>query len=394
MTVPNLFTPAVIRNARPGKREYTLHDAHVSGLGLRVQPSGAKSWTLRMGNRRITIGAVDRIDLTDARAQALKLIAGEAPPPPPLSATALTFNALADAFLSARQGVYKPETLASCRVYLDTQLRPAFGKRPVLRLTTPEIAQWFHSYSRTRPGGANQALGLLVTMLNFARSAKLIPKDAPNPCAPIRKNRRKARGRLLSSDQITALGKALRSCPPSHRDAADAVRLILLTGCRSGEILRLRWSEVLPDRLSLAATKTGPREVLLSSPAIRLLAKRKKGAISPFVFPSSRLPNAPIGKIDHQWSVIRWRAGLPDDIRLHDLRHTYASHAIMQGQSLTIAGKLLGHARPASTERYAHLDGQYLATAAERVAGIVGNMMIGAPPVLNGPGLPKPLDAI
>ena len=360
MTVPSLFTPAVIRNARPGKREYTLHDAHVPGLSLRVQPSGAKSWTLRIGNRRITIGAVDRIDLADARAQALKLIAGEAPPPPPLSAKALTFDALADAFLSAKQGLYKPETLASCRVYLDTQLRPAFGKCPVLRLTTPEIAQWFHSYSRTRPGGANQALGLLVTMLNFARSARLIPKDTPNPCAPIRKNRRKARGRLLSSDQITALGKALRSCPPSHHDAADAIRLILLTGCRSGEILRLRWSEVL-----------------LSSPAIRLLAKRKKGAISPFVFPSSRLPNAPIGKIDHQWSVIRWRAGLPKDIRLHDLRHTYASHAIMQGQSLTIAGKLLGHASPASTERYAHLDGQYLAEAAERVAITVASMIVG-----------------
>lgn len=377
MTVPSLFTPAVIRNARPGKREYTLHDAHVPGLGLRVQPSGAKSWVLRMGNRRVTIGPVDRIDLADARAQALKLIAGEAPPPPPLSAIALTFDALADSFLTAKDGVYKPETLASCRVYLDTQLRPAFGRRPVLRLTTPEIAQWFHTYSRTRPGGANQALGLLVTMLNFARSANLIPKDAPNPCAPIRKNRRKARGRLLSSDQISALGKALRSCPPSHREAADAIRLILLTGCRSGEILRLRWSEVLPDRLKLSSTKTGAREVLLSSPAIRLFAKRKKEASSMFVFPAARVPDAPIGKIDYQWSVIRWRAGLPEDIRLHDLRHTYASHAIMQGQSLTIAGKLLGHANPASTERYAHLDGQYLAAAAERVAATVASMMAG-----------------
>ncbi|MFE3838899.1 hypothetical protein [Pseudogemmobacter sonorensis] len=116
----------------------------------------------------------------------------------------------------------------------------------------------------------------MVTILNFAREAKLIPKEAPNPCAPIRKNRRKARGRLLSSAQITALGKALKSCPASHREAADAIRLILLTGCRSGEILRLRWSEVLPDRLKLTSTKTGPREVLLSSPAIRLLAKRKK----------------------------------------------------------------------------------------------------------------------
>lgn len=377
MSVTKLLTTATIRSARPGEKEYTLRDAQVPGFGLRVLPSGAKSWILRMGTRRITIGAADQIELAAARAQASKLVAGEAPPHLPLTARSLTFDALADLFLAAKEGVYSPATLASCRVYLDTQLRPAFGKRPVLRLTSPEIAQWFHSYSRTRPGGANQALGILVTMLNFARSAKLIPQNTPNPCAPIRKNLRRARGRLLTSPQITALGKALTSCPVQHQEAAAAIRLILLTGCRSGEILRLRWSEVLPDRLRLATTKTGPREVLLSSPAIRLLAKRKKSAVSPFVFPSSRLPNTPIGKIDHQWSVIRWRAGLPEDIRLHDLRHTYASHAIMQGQSLTIAGKLLGHANPSSTERYAHLDGQYLAAAAERIASTLACMMEG-----------------
>ncbi|WP_428830123.1 tyrosine-type recombinase/integrase [Cereibacter changlensis] len=197
----------------------------------------------------------------------------------------------------------------------------------------------------------------------------------PNPCAPIRRNRRHARGRLLSAAQIRSLGKALDTCPPQHRDAADAIRLILLTGCRSGEILRLRWSEVRPDRLALRATKTGPREVLLSPPAKKLLAGRRKTARAAFVFASAKQPGEPIGKIDHQWTLIRWRAGLPADIRLHDLRHTYASHAIMQGESLTITGKLLGHSDPASTERYAHLDGEYLAAAAERVALIVASMM-------------------
>ncbi|PTE19777.1 hypothetical protein C5F48_21085 [Cereibacter changlensis JA139] len=375
MTVPSLFTPAVIRNARPGAREYTLHDAHVVGFGLRVQPSGAKSWVLRMGKRRITIGPAEQIPLATARAHASKLIAGEAPPP--VSATALSFDALAELFLAEKEGVYRPQTLASYRIYLNTQLRPAFGKMQVQRLTTPEVAEWFHGYSRLRPGGANQALGLLVTMLNFARSSNLVPPDMPNPCAPIRRNRRQARGRLLSAAQIRSLGKALDTCPPQHRDAADAIRLILLTGCRSGEILRLRWSEVLPDRLALMATKTGPREVLLSPPAKKLLAVRRKAAKAAFVFASAKQPGEPIGKIDHQWTLIRWRAGLPTDIRLHDLRHTYASHAIMQGQSLTITGKLLGHSDPASTERYAHLDGEYLAAAAERVELIIASMMEG-----------------
>jgi integrase len=300
MTIPSLFTPAVIRQAKPARREYTLHDAHVAGFGLRVQPSGAKSWVLRLGRRRITIGPAEEIPLAEARAQASKLIAGETPPP--LSARALTFNALADQFVAAKQGVYKPDTLASCQVYLDTQLRPALGKLIVERLTTPEIADWFYRYSQIRPGGANQALGLLVTMLNFARRQNLVPREMPDPCAPIRRNRRQARGRLLSAAQITALGKALDSSAPQHRDAADAIQLILLTGCRSGEILRLRWSEVLSDKLALETTKTGPRDVLLSLPAKKLLATRRKTAITPFVFASPKHPGEPIGKIDHAWS--------------------------------------------------------------------------------------------
>ncbi|TKA94511.1 DUF4102 domain-containing protein [Cereibacter changlensis] len=120
MTVPSLFTPAVIRNARPGAREYTLHDAHVVGFGLRVQPSGAKSWVLRMGKRRITIGPAEQIPLATARAHASKLIAGEAPPPVP--ATALSFDALADLFLAEKEGVYRPQTLASYRIEISPKV--------------------------------------------------------------------------------------------------------------------------------------------------------------------------------------------------------------------------------------------------------------------------------
>lgn len=124
-----------------------------------------------------------------------------------------------------------------------------------------------------------------------------------------------------------------------------------------------------------ASTRTGPREVLLPPPVRRLLSARRKDAKSPFVFPSRKVPDAPIGKIDNSRKVLRRLAGLPEDIRLHDLHHTYASHAIMQSQSLTIAGKLLGHRDPARTERYARLDGEYLGAAAERVALIVQTMM-------------------
>lgn len=139
-------------------------------------------------------------------------------------------------------------------------------------------------------------------------------------------------------------------------------------GCRSGEISRLQWAEVLEDRLRLTTAKTGSRDVVLTPPALAILARRRTGVRSVYVFPASHDAGTHIGTLDVPWRSIREHIGLPREIRLHDLRHTYASQAIMTGETLSMAGQLLGHRRHQTTEIFAHLDAQHLADAADRVS--------------------------
>lgn len=298
-------------------------------------------------------------------------------PPAPQQRNTLTFGTLCTAFLDAKRGVYAASTLSSLGYYLDTQLLPTFGPRKIARITTPEIAEWFYAYSRSRPGGANQALGHFTTILNWGQEAGHLPADLPNPAAPLRFNRRLARGRMLSSDQLRRLAAVLNSATSRQRDAADAIWLMLLTGCRSGEILRLRWDEVRKDKFALRCTKTGPREVNLSDAAIHFLDRLRKQRRSSYVFPAQRTKKPHRTSVDHAWQTFKHLADLPAGIRIHDLRHTYASHAIMSGETLHMTGKLLGHRSPDSTERYAHLDASYLAKAADKVAGKVDGLLGG-----------------
>lgn len=373
------LTDALVRKAKPKSREYALADTALQGFALRIQPSGSKAWILRTrveGKlRRFTIASSDTMSADEARTRALQLRIEHQPKTVIQLATAnepaITFRELSQCLLQAKAGVWKPSTIKAVATYLKAELLPAFGDFPINRLTTAEIAAWFHAYSARRPGGANQALSHLRTALKFARETGRLPRDTPDPSSPIRKNTRRARGRLLNAKQLAKLGAWLEAPQLRWLDVADAIHLILLTGCRSGEISRLQWAEVLEDRLRLKASKTGSRDVVLTPRAIAILARRRKGARSVYVFPASHDRGTPIGTLDVPWRSIRERIGLPRDIRLHDLRHTYASQAIITGETLSMAGQLLGHRRPQTTEIYAHLDAQHLADAADRVSRLI-----------------------
>ena len=159
----------------------------------------------------------------------------------------------------------------------------------------------------------------------------------------------------------------------SRCEQADIIRLLLLTGCRRSEILRLRWSEVDRDRLALADGKIGPRIVPLNTQARRILERRPHGG-SPFVFPSPRDPARPRSRNLAFWYRARREAGI-EDVRLHDLRHTHASHAVLNGVPVPVVSRLLGHSDVRTTLRYAHLGDREIEEAAERVGQSIAALL-------------------
>ena len=380
-----VLSAAFLNKLKPRAKEYTLRDGLCPGLGLRVQPSGSMSWVLSQRvdgkPRRFTLGNWPDMSPDQARAARYAQrasLSGElaAAMPPKAKTKAMRFDALATRFVKDHLPTFKPSSQGPFRVYLESQLLPAFGPLPVSEITPEILSRGFYAYSQTRPGGATQALGHFVSILNWGKAQGYLPHDLPNPASPLRRTRRTARGRMLSFEQIKALAKVLDSARGQQGRIAQAIKLILLTGCRRGEILSLRWEDVHPTRLTLPDSKTGPRDVFLSEPARQTLAQlRKASRPGVFVFPSTKARSGHIEVIDATWASLRAMADLPPDIRIHDLRHTFASHAVLSGTSLALAGRLLGHRSQRSTERYTHLDGGELRKAAETVASGIDELM-------------------
>ena len=193
-----------------------------------------------------------------------------------------------------------------------------------------------------------------------------------DPVAGVRSNPRRKMTRFLSAEEIGRLHRTLDRLVkerPSRRPQADIIRLLLLTGCRKSEILTLRWSEVDGDMLRLARTKTGPRTVWLSEAAQAVIACQPRTG-SAFVFPSTREPARPFCHNLTFWRRARREAGI-EDVRLHDLRHTVASQAVARGVPLPAVARMLGHAQPTMTLRYAHVGDREVEAAAERVGAII-----------------------
>jgi len=248
---------------------------------------------------------------------------------------------------------------------LKRQLIPVFGRFPLDAIRRIDVERWFDAYSRTAPGGANKALEVLSQIMNAALAAG---HAGISPVKGIAKNPRPKLTRFLSAAEIERLHRVLDRLVeerPSRRPQADVIRLLLLTGCRKGEILKLRWSEVDGDRLNLAETKTGPRRVWLSEAAQAVLARQPRAA-GPYVFPSPRDPARPLSDTLSLWHLARKESGL-DDVRLHDLRHTVASQAVARGVPLSTVARMLGHADHKMTLRYAHVGDRDLQAAAERI---------------------------
>ena len=371
------LTDRAIARLRPREREYTVWDSHVVGLGVRVRPSGGQSYVLLVDaggqSRRVSLGPVSLKTVAEVRRECHVRKANPEPEATgaPGRVAPLFRDFVEGAWKEAHFDGYKPSTKKGVRSVLNRQLLPAFGSKPLDRITLEQIRRWFDRFSRTAPGNANHALDLLRQIMNFAIARGHLDT---NPARDVKRNPRQALTRFLSREEIARLHRVLdRQTRNSSREQADIIRLLLLTGCRRSEIVRLSWPEVDRDRLVLADSKTGPRTVPLNAQARRILERRPRGA-SPFVFPSPRDPALPRSRNLSFWYRARREAGI-EDVRLHDLRHTHASHAVMNGVPVPVVARLLGHSDVRTTLRYAHLGDREIEAAAERVGQSIAAIM-------------------
>ena len=369
-TINERLLRRTFREQKAGRSGLTVIDRDLPFFGLRVPNNGPRTFFVRIagqfGPENILLGATDAITAAAAREQATAAIAAaeaeqDAGP---------LFADFVQAFLSRQARRWKPSTRDSNRRLIDRYLVPFFGALRVAEITRADVRCWFDSLSGT-PGNANRALPVLSVMMRQAELWEFRPQGS-NPCRGMRRHRMQPRERFLSLDELKRLGFVLDHA--GDRQAAAAVRLLLFTGARPSEITGLRWDWIRETRAVLPDSKTGPKAIQLPPPARAVLAGLpRRGA---FVFPNGA-GNRPMTDLGRRWQAVRSLAGL-DDVRLHDCRHTLASHAVMSGLDLYTVGRLLGHADLASTERYAHLADDHVRAAAGRISGIVHAAMQGS----------------
>jgi integrase len=371
------LTDALARSCAPTEREYSLHDAVLRGFALRVRPCGTKTWVLRtrQGGRpqRVTLGDPPGVSAETARQRAHALLSGPCDAPSSPASSTLTLKRFATVYLERRASDWRASTQRTNESYLTGRILPTLGRRPLARIGIPDVAAWFHEYSRTRPGGANRALAVLSDLFSRALVWGVLPPGHPNPCLAVRRNKSRSRGQMLNADALARLGVVLAEHALVQPAAVDAIRLLLLTGARPGEICGLRWGEVEKDRIVLTQAKRGPRSIPLGRAAIAVLdARRKRRTASPFVFPHRSDPNSSMPlPTKTTWNIFKREAKLPASVRLHDLRHNFASHALLAGESLLVASALLGHRRPTMTARYAHIADDSFVAAAQRISSAI-----------------------
>lgn len=366
--------------------DYFLWDLDLKGFGLRVRaaPSTRKVFLLqyRAGGRtrRICLGTSTGVPPDAARRHARELVGRIARGDDPAEETRTrrrvpTVAALCDRFmteyvLSEHLGKCKPSTQAEYRRSVEIFIKPRIGSLQLLDLKRSDVAQLHKDLSHI-PYQANRTLGVLKRMFSLAEEWGLVP-DGTNPCRHIKRYPERERERFLEPEEYGRLWSTLAELEaeqPGMRSAINAIRLLALTGCRLGEIQKLRWEYVRDNKLKLPDGKTGPRTVYLGAEAIAVLSAIEQLPENPFVI-TGTVPGQHLTDLQRPWRRIRARAGL-EDLRIHDLRHAFASAAVANGESLAMIGKLLGHKSVKTTARYAHFADEPVQAAAGRVAGLI-----------------------
>lgn len=356
-------------------KEFFWWDTELPGFGLRVFAGGSRSWFVQFRQRRkqmrITLGRPPEVRAEEARtlarAQLAKVMLDGLPVAQKArrdSPGAALFRDFALRFWADYSRHWKPSTRKGNRARIFKDLSDIFGHLRVDAIRKADVLRWRDSWA-DRTGAFNRTIPIMSVMMGYAEQLGMRPRGS-NPCRGTPRYKRKLVDRFLSAREFNRLAGTLREFEEGNSIAVQAIRLLIYTGARHGEVVGLRWEWVQPPRLMLPDSKTGAKIVYLNRQAQAVLDAMPNKAETGLVFPSVR-GDKPIA-LSPIWLEIRRHAALPD-VRLHDLRHSFASIAIADGISLVVIGKLLGHALAETTERYAHLADEAIADAAKRISG-------------------------
>lgn len=354
------------------EREYCIWDSELAGFGLRVRPGGRYYWFVRLRHRgrqrRVSLGRTDVVDAERARAQARRLLAEVAldglPKRDALKATP-TLSEYVKAHWRDLSRVWKASTTVRNWNAWGRVLAPEFGALRVADILPADVHRWRDDCAGERECLFNRALPVLAALLKYAEALRLRRKGS-NPCRGMPRYWHPPKERYLTPAEYRRIGAALREDETAFPAQVAIVRLLLFTGARVGEIQNLRWEWVQPPRLLLPDSKTGPKTIWLNRQALEILSGIERREDCALVFPN-RSGSKPV-ILDNWWRPFRRHCALPD-VRIHDLRHSFASSAIMDNVPLATIGKLLGHVLPETTAKYAHLSDDVIGDAADRISG-------------------------
>lgn len=363
-----------------GEKDAIYFDDEIKGFGVRVLPGGQKTYLIqyRAGGRtrRVKIGRHGTLTVDEARKRAQELLGSVAKGENP--AAELQEHRRAPRIRDVCERFYtehvlqrcKPSTQGEYRRAIDLFIKPALGTFKVVDVQRADIAK-FHHDNRTRPYQANRTLGVLSKMFNLTEVWGL-RADGSNPCRHVPKFPEKRRETFLDLGQIGYLSRTLQLCLDEGTESPQVVAafyLLMLTGCRLSEIQFAKWSYIDGRSLCLPDSKTGKRRIPLNDDALAVLEMLPRAPDNDYLI-FGDIPGQPITDLQRPWRRIRKKAKFPN-LRIHDLRHSFASNAIQQGVDLFTVGKLLGHSQIQTTMRYAHIADDPL----QKAANVLGSAM-------------------
>ncbi len=410
------LTKRFVESVKPAAEDQVIFDDQLKGFGLRVLPSGVRSYLMQYRNRqgrsrRLTLGKHGKLTPDAARKEALSYFADVRAGKDPVAERRANIDApivndLLDRYIAEHvEKRNRPSTRDEVKRLIERHIRPVLGRHKVAAVTRQDMAKLHRDLADT-PRQANFVLAVCSKAFNFAEIWGMRP-DGTNPSRKIERYQENARERFLSTDELTRLGATLRQAetaglpwnvnsnkatakhlpkPENRRTlysrvTTAAIELLLFTGCRLSEVLNLRWEQVdFEDGIiTLRETKAGrPQVVVINAQARQVLKQLHKAKGSEWVLPAIANASRPLSKtaIENAWQRIRAAANL-SDVRLHDLRHTVGSHAGQSGANAFLVRDLLRHKNLSMTGRYVNRADDPVRTLSEMVgeriaAGLAG----------------------